>query len=384
MAPTQNYYDILGVKKNASEDEIKKAFRRLARKHHPDAGGSEEKFKEINEAYEVLSDAEKRQQYDQYGQYFGGQVPPGYQPGAGGAPGGFGGPGGPGGFSYESVNLGDLGDLGDIFGSVFGGGGGGGFGGGRRPQQRAHRGADVQTDLNLSFEQALEGTSAKVELQRAEACSACKGTGARPGTSKTSCSACGGAGHVSQGQGLFGFSRECPRCDGTGQIVENPCTVCRGTGEVARLKPVTVNVPAGATDGGKLRFKGKGESGSNGGPPGDLYVVTHIRPHRIFKREGADVIVELPVSVAEAALGAQLTVPAPGGTKVKLKVPPGTQDGKVLRLRGKGAPKLSGKGHGDLKVRVKVVVPKELSDDQRRLFEELQASQGEDLRAHLV
>ena len=171
---------------------------------------------------------------------------------------------------------------------------------------------------------------------------------------------------------------------GHGQIVEDPCTVCRGAGEVARLKPVTVNVPPGATDGGKLRFKGKGESGSNGGPPGDLYVVTHIRPHRFFKREGADVIVELPVSVAEAALGAQLTVPAPDGTKVKLKVPPGTQDGKVLRVRGKGAPKLSGKGTGDLKVRVKVVVPKELSDDQRRLFEELQASQAEDLRAHLV
>jgi molecular chaperone DnaJ len=384
MAPTQNYYDILGVKKDASEDEIKKAFRRLARKHHPDAGGSEEKFKEINEAYEVLSDSEKRQQYDQYGQYFGGQVPPGYQPGPGSAPGGFGGPGGPGGFSYQSVNLGDLGDLGDIFGSVFGGGGPGVAGGGRRVQQRAHRGADVQTDLTLSFDQALKGTSAKVELQRAEACAACKGTGAKPGTSRTSCPACGGTGHVSQGQGLFGFSRECPRCEGTGEILEAPCTACRGAGEVTRLKPVTVNVPAGATDGGRLRFKGKGEPGERGGPPGDLYVVTHIRPHRFFKRDGADVIVELPVSVAEAALGARLTVPAPDGTKVKLKVPAGTQDGKVLRIRGKGAPKLSGKGRGDLKVRVKVVVPKELSDDQRRLFEELQASQAEDLRAHLV
>jgi molecular chaperone DnaJ len=377
MAPTQNYYDILGVKKDASEDDIKRAFRRLARKHHPDAGGDEEKFKEINEAYEVLSDSEKRQQYDQYGQYFGGQVPPGYQPGAGGAPGGFGGPGGPGGFSYQNVNLGDLGD---IFGSVFGGAGGGR----RAAQQRAHRGTDVQTDLHLTFEQALKGTSAKVELQRAEPCAACQGTGAKPGTSKTTCPACGGSGHVSQGQGLFGFSRECPRCEGTGQIVEEPCTACRGAGEVARLKPVTVNVPPGATDGGKLRFKGKGESGSNGGPPGDLYVVTHIKPHRYFRRDGADVIVELPVSVAEAALGAQLTVPAPDGTKVKLKVPPGTQDDKVLRLRGKGAPKLSGKGHGDLKVRVKVVIPKELSEDQRRLFEELQAVQAEDLRAHLA
>ena len=381
MAPTQNYYDILGVKKDASEDDIKRAFRRLARKHHPDAGGDEEKFKEINEAYEVLSDAEKRKQYDQYGQYFGGQVPPGYQPGAAG-PGGFGG-GGPGGFSYQTVNVGDLGDLGDIFGSVFSGGGG--FGGGRRAAQpRAHRGTDVQADLNLNFEQAFKGTSAKIDMQRAEACAACQGTGAKPGTSTTTCPACGGSGHVSQGQGLFGFSRECPRCEGTGQIIENPCAVCRGAGQVVKAKPVTVNVPPGATDGGKLRFKGKGEPGANGGPPGDLYVVTHIRPHRFFKRDGADVIVELPVSVAEAALGAELTVPAPDGTKVKLKVPPGTQDGKVLRIRGKGAPKLSGKGQGDLKVRVKVVVPKQLSEDQRRLFEELREAQAEDLRAHLV
>ncbi len=386
MAPTQNYYDILGVKKDASEDDIKRAFRRLARKHHPDAGGSEEKFKEINGAYEVLSDAEKRKQYDQYGQYFGGQVPPGWQPGAG-APGagagGFGGPGG--GFSYQNVNVGDLGDLGDLFGSVFGGGGGG-FGGGRRAarQQRAHRGADVQTELTLTFEQAFSGTSAKVDLQRAEACNACGGTGAKPGTSKTTCPACSGAGHVSQGQGVFGFSRECPRCEGTGQVVEDPCTACRGKGETVRMKPVTINVPAGATDGGKLRFKGKGEPGAQGGPPGDLYVVTHVRPHRFFKRDGADVVVELPVSVAEAALGAGLTVPTPDGTKVKLKVPPGTQDGKVLRVRGKGAPKLSGKGHGDLKVRVKIAVPKELSDEQRRLFEELQGLQAEDLRAHLA
>ncbi len=383
MAPSENYYDILGVKKDASEDDIKRAFRRLARKHHPDAGGSEEKFKEINEAYEVLSDAEKRKQYDQYGQYFGGQVPPGYQPGAGG----FGGAGrGPGGFNYQTVNvgdLGDLGDLGDIFGSVFGGGGG--FGGGRRAaQQRTHRGTDVQADLNLSFEEAFKGTSAKIDLERAEACAACSGTGAKPGTSRTTCPACGGTGHVSQGQGLFGFSRECPRCEGTGQILEDPCTVCRGAGQVVRPKPVTINVPPGATDGGKLRFKGKGEPGSNGGPPGDLYVVTHMRPHRFYTRDGADVIVELPVSVAEAALGTELTVPAPDGTKVKLKVPAGTQDGKVLRIRGKGARKLSGKGNGDLKVRVKVQVPKDLSDEQRKLFEELKATQSEDLRAHLA
>ncbi len=370
MPATKNYYDILGVKKDASADEIKKAFRRLARKHHPDAGGSEEKFKELNEAYEVLSDAEKRTQYDQYGQYFGGNVPPGA-----GAPGGAGWPGG-GGFSYQQV---DLGDLGDVFGSMFGGG----FGGATRTQGRqARRGRDLTYELTLDFDEALEGVSTKVDVQRSETCATCKGSGAKPGTSPTTCPSCNGSGHVSQGQGLFGISRTCPRCGGTGTVIEQPCTTCKGKGRVVRVKPVTVNVPPGVTDGGKLRFKGKGEPGQAGGPAGDLYVVTHIRPHPYYTRDGADVVMELPVSIAEAALGTEVTIPVPGGGKVKLKVAPGAQDGKVHRISGKGAPKLRGKGKGDLKVRTKVVVPEELTAEQKELLNRFASSRDDDLRAH--
>jgi molecular chaperone DnaJ len=366
MAPSRNYYDVLGVKKDASADEVKKAFRRLARKHHPDTGGDEEKFKEINEAYEVLSDVEKRKQYDTYGQYFGGQAPGGAGPTSG---------------RTVSVNLGDLGDLGnlgDLFGSV--------FGGGFSPQRgtaQPQRGRDVQVDLQLSFEAAMEGTSAKVEIDRTETCQTCAGSGAKPGTSRTTCPACGGTGSTSEGQGLFGFSRTCTRCGGTGSVIEQPCPACKGQGSVRRRKPVTVNVPAGATDGGRLRFKGKGEPGINGAPPGDLYVVTKIKPHKFYRRDGADVALDLPVTFSEAALGAEITIPAPDGTRVKLKVPPGTQPGKVLRVRGKGAPHLKGTGKGDLRVKVKVVVPEHLDEEQRAALERLAAVGGEDLRAHM-
>lgn len=375
MASGANYYDILGVKKDASADDIKKAFRRLARKHHPDAGGDEEKFKQINEAYEVLSDAEKRQQYDQYGQYFGGNAPPGA--GRGGWPGGASGPGG-----YRVENV-DMGDLGDLFGNLFGGGGGG-VGGRRAGRPQPHRGSDVQLDLQLTFDEALKGTSTKVQIERAETCQVCGGSGAKQGTSPVTCPACGGTGQVSQGQGMFGFSRTCPRCQGAGTVIEQPCPACRGRGTVVRLKPVTVNVPAGSTEGGKLRFKGKGQPGSNGGPAGDLYVITRIKPHPFYTREGADVTLDLPVSVAEAALGTEVMVPVPDGGKVKLKVPAGTQSGRVFRITGKGAPKLKGSGHGDLKVKAKVVVPEKLNADEKRLFEELAQASSEDLRKHLI
>lgn len=367
MAPTNNYYDILGVKKDASADDIKKAFRRLARKHHPDAGGSEEKFKEINGAYEVLSDTEKRAQYDQYGQYFGGQSPPGGAPGpAAGWPGAGAGAGG---FRVE--------DLGDIFGSVFSGGAG--TRGGPRPR----RGRDVEVNLELSFDAALKGSSAKVEIDRLETCSVCKGSGAKPGTSPVTCSTCGGTGTVSQGQGMFGFSRPCPRCEGQGTVIEQPCSACKGAGKVKRRKPVTVNVPAGATDGGRLRFKGKGESGVEGGPAGDLYVVTRIVAHPYFARDGADVVMELPVSITEASLGAQITIPAPDGTKLKLTVPAGTQPGKVFRFKGKGAPKLKGTGSGDLRVKAKVVVSEDLTDEERDLLEQLAQTDTRELRKHM-
>jgi molecular chaperone DnaJ len=367
MSPTTDYYDVLGVKKTASTDEVKKAFRRLARKHHPDAGGDEEKFKEINEAYEVLSDAEKRKQYDQYGQYFAGGVPPGY--GAGGSS--------PGGSRYQTV---DGGDLGDLFGSVFGGFGGGG---GRRSQPQPHRGRDLQLNVDLTFEQAYSGMSTQIEVDREETCSICKGSGAAPGTSSTTCPACGGQGVVSEGQGMFGFSRTCPRCQGSGQIVEHPCSTCRGSGSVKRRVPVTINVPAGAVDGGKLRFKGRGESGENGGPRGDLYVITRIKHHPYYSRDGADVILDLPLSIAEASLGTEVRVPAPDGTKVKLKVPAGTQDGRIFRIRGKGASHLKGSGVGDLKVKAHVVVPKELTDAQREALTQFAAEQTTDLRAHI-
>jgi molecular chaperone DnaJ len=367
----KDYYDILGVPRTASADEIKKAFRKAARKHHPDAGGSEERFKELNEAYEVLSDDEKRAQYDQYGRYFGGNMPPG-GPGPGAGWPGSGAPGGAGG--YQTV---DMGDLGDIFGSIFGGG----AGGSRRTS--AHRGTDLQYDLTLTFEEALEGVSTKVDVKRSESCATCKGTGAKPGTAPTTCPACNGSGYVSQGQGVFGFSRPCQRCGGSGRIVEHPCAACRGKGQVVRNKPLTVNIPPGVTDGGKLRFAGKGEPGTGGGPAGDLYVVTHIKPHAYFAREGADVVLDLPVTIAEAALGAEVTVPTPDGGKVKLKVAPGTSDGKVLKVPGKGAPKLKGKGSGDLRVRVKIAVPQKLNSEQKELLRQFEAARDENVRAHI-
>ena len=374
MSPTANYYDTLGVKKTATPDEIKKAFRKLARKHHPDAGGDEEKFKEINEAYETLSDAEKRKAYDEYGQYFGGKVPPGYRAGSGPQ----GGAGGPGGYT---VNMSDLGDLGDLFGSVFGGGGGRGGRGAGRPQPQ--RGRDVEARLDLTFEQAFAGVQTKVDVDAVQSCSVCGGTGAKPGTGRATCATCKGTGHTTDGQGMFGFSRPCSTCGGEGSVLESPCGACRGQGKVRAVKPVTVNVPAGASDGGKLRFKGKGEPGPGGGPAGDLYVVTRLKPHKYFVRDGADVVLELPLSIAEAALGMSVNVPTPDGSRVKLTIPAGTQTGKTLRIGGKGAPKLKGGGRGDLKVKVKVVTPAKLTDAQKAALETFSAESTEDLRAHI-
>lgn len=365
----RDYYEVLGVPKNASADEVKKAFRRLARKHHPDAGGSEEKFKEINQAYEVLSDAEKREQYDQYGRYFGASGPPGGGAWSGSGP--FGG-------QYQQVRVEDLGDLGDMFGNLFGGG----FAGGQKQRSTAHRGRDLQYEVTLDFEQALSGVQQKVEVERTEQCGTCKGSGAKPGTSPKTCPTCGGTGTQAQSQGLFAFSRPCSRCGGSGKIIEDPCAKCRGTGSVSRTKPLTVNIPAGVADGGKIRFKGKGEAGSGGGPAGDLYVVTHVRPHAYFTRKGADIRLELPVTFAEAALGAEIEVPTTDG-RVKLKVKPGTPDGKVLTLKGKGAPRLKGKGRGDLKVVVGVEVPARLTKAQKELLEEFAAAGDDDVRAHL-
>ncbi len=375
MAGAKNYYDILGVPKSATADEIKKAFRKLARKHHPDKeGGSEERFKEINEAYEVLSDKEKRAQYDQFGQYFGGNVPPGAgAAGPGGAawPPGAGWPGGAPGGVYGNV---DFGDLSDLFGSVFTGGG--------RQESRAQRGRDLSYELTLGFDEALQGVSTKVEVQRAEQCKTCKGSGASPGTSVSTCPVCNGSGRVSQGQGMFAFSRTCHRCNGTGKVIEKPCATCKGVGRVVKNRPVTVQIPAGVTDGGRIRFKGKGEPGTGGGPAGDLYVVTHIRSHPYFKRHGADVLLDLPVTYDEAALGAEVEIPTPDG-RVKLKIAEGTQSGKVYKLAGKGAAKLKGGGRGDMKVKVKVVTPEDLNTEQKELLKRFASSRAEDMRKHL-
>ncbi len=237
--------------------------------------------------------------------------------------------------------------------------------------------------LELTFDQALKGSSAKVEIERAETCSVCAGTGAKPPSKPVTCPTCKGSGSVSEGQGMFGFARTCPKCGGAGSVIEKPCTSCRGTGQVVRHKPLTVNVPAGATDGGRLRFKGKGEPGVDGGPSGDLYVLTRVQKHPYFGRDGADVTMELPISIDEAALGTQVTIPAPDGTKLKLKVPAGTQDGKTFRMRGKGAPKLKGSGSGDLRIKARVVVPDELNERQRELLEEFATASGHDLRSHI-
>jgi molecular chaperone DnaJ len=381
----KDYYETLGVPKSATADEIKKAYRRLARKHHPDAGGSEEKFKEIGEAYEVLSDPEKRSQYDQFGAYFGGNAPTGGGPGGPGGAGGAGWPGSaPGGYTYTNV---DMGDLGDLFGDMFAGGGpGAGRAAGAATQpSSAQRGRDLTYEVSLSFDEALTGVSTKVDVQRTERCPTCHGSGAAPGTGPVTCPVCHGTGHVAQGQGLFSFSRPCPRCGGSGTVIETPCPTCRGKGQVTKTKPLTVQIPAGVTDGGKIRFKGKGEPGVGGGPAGDLYVVTRIKPHPYFTREGADVALDLPVTVTEATLGAQLEVPTPDG-RVKIKIAPGTQDGKVYKLPGKGAPRLKGGGKGDMKVRVQLVVPKELSAEQKELLRRFASSRGEAdaVRAHLA
>lgn len=375
-AGATNYYDVLGVPKSATADEIKKAFRKQARKHHPDAGGSEERFKELNEAYEVLSDSEKRAQYDQFGQYFGGGMPPG----ASGGPGAHGAAGWPGGAGPQGYSNVDLGDLGDLFGSVFSG-----FGGGGATQRRSQRGRDLVHEVSLSFDEALAGVSTKVEIQRTETCGACAGTGASPGTSPVTCTACKGTGTEAQGQGMFSFSRPCSRCGGAGKVVEKPCATCRGKGQVVKVRPVTLQIPPGVTDGGKIRFKGKGESGTGGGPAGDLYLVTHIRPHAYFTRDGADVLLDVPVTFAEAALGAEVEAPTPSG-RVKLKIAPGTQDGKVYKLPGKGAPRLKKGGTGDLKVRVRVVTPTGLNAEQREILGRFAASRGtsDSVRDHLA
>jgi molecular chaperone DnaJ len=361
----RDLYEVLGVPKSASQDEIKKAYRKLARKHHPDSNPgdaeAEERFKELQDAYDVLSDPEKRTQYDQLG--------PRMFEGAGA--------GGPGGFTWTG-NVGDLGDLGDLFGGLFGRS----AGGAGRARQRGQRGADVGVTLTLSFEDSLEGLTTKIPVELETVCSACKGSGAEPGTQPIICPECRGRGVTSEDEGFFAFSRPCPRCHGNGTVIEKPCRVCHGSGRERRTKRYTVKIPAGVKDGTQIRLKGKGEAGYGGGPPGDVIVTTRVTPSPIFERKGANLVIDVPVTYAEAALGAEVEVPTPNG-RVSLKVPAGSQDGKLLRIRGQGAPKLNGGGKGDLLARIHVDVPTKLSKAEREAIEALDKASARDVREQL-
>jgi len=363
-------YEVLGVSKKASDDEIKKAYRKLARKYHPDRNpddaAAEEKFKEVQGAYDTLSDPEKREQYDQGGAFggFGGQGGPGGGPfGAGGFPGGAGGGA----------------DFGDILSNLFGRGGGG------RAQAQQQRGRDLETELSLSFDQAVNGAQVSVSVPKEERCTTCHGSGAKPGTAPVTCPRCGGRGIDAESQGLFSISQPCPQCGGAGQIIEDPCPTCGGSGLTRQTKRYKVNIPAGVKDGARIRLAGKGEAGPRGGPPGDLYVVTRVTASPIFKRlDGGNLEVTVPITIVEALRGATIEVPTLDGTK-KIKVPAGTKHGTVQRLRGEGPPKPRGKGRGDIRYRLEIEMPEELSEEQRKAVDELaETLNGSDPRAELL
>jgi molecular chaperone DnaJ len=350
MATTaKDLYGVLGVPKGASAAEIKKAYRKLAREYHPDRNpgdaAAEERFKEVQHAYDVLSDAEKRKAYDRFGSADGRR---GFDPRGGG------------GFDFD---IGDLGDLGDLFGGIFG------RGRGAQQRSRAERGADLEVQVNLSFEDSLRGIETKIPVDVETACRDCGGSGAKPGTSPKVCPECRGRGVISESQGLFALSQPCPRCRGNGTVIEDPCPTCRGSGRERRTKRYSVKIPAGVRDGTRIRLKGKGEAGLAGGPPGDLFVVTRVAESPVYKRRGSDLEVQVPVSIADAALGTQVEVPTPEGP-VSLKVPAGSEHGKLLRIKGRGAPKLKG-GKGDVLARLKLEIPKKLNKKQRELLEEL-------------
>jgi len=350
----RDYYEVLGVAKNASEAEVKKAYRRLAMKYHPDrntgdkAAEAEKSFKEAKEAYEVLSDAQKRAAYDQFGHA-------GIDPSMGGAR-GFGG----GGASFSDI-------FGDVFGDIFGGGRGGGGG------PRVQRGADLRYNLELSLEDAVAGTSVKIKVPTWVRCDSCGGTGAKKGSSPKTCGTCHGAGQVRMQQGFFSVQQTCPTCHGRGSVIEDPCGVCRGQGRVQETKTLSVKVPPGVDTGDRIRLAGEGEAGDNGGPAGDLYVQVHVREHPIFSRDDSHLYCEVPIAFTTAALGGELEVPTLGG-KVKLKIPEGTQTGKMFRMRGKGVKPVRGGPQGDLICRVVVETPVRLTDPQRNLLRQLDES----------
>jgi molecular chaperone DnaJ len=357
-----NLYKVLEVSKEASQDEIRRSYRRLARKYHPDANPgdrkAEERFKEIQYAYEVLSKPEKRREYDEGPRAFFGS-------GTTGQPGGAG-------FEDFSDLLGGFGNLGDIFGRT------------GTTRRTPSKGENITVNVRLSFKDALNGVTTRVGVPVEEACGGCGGTGAAPGTAPRTCPECDGRGVQSRDQGFFALSTPCSGCGGEGRIIEKPCSVCRGAGRVRRSRQVKVRIPAGARDKMKVRIPGRGNAGTNGGPAGDLYVRTLVEEHPVFERKGDNFVVGVPVSFVEAALGAEITVPRPGGGTVRVRLPAGTQDGKQFKVRGAGAPRAKTEGErGDLIVRVSVVVPKKLKRREREILEALAEERDEDVREDL-
>jgi molecular chaperone DnaJ len=346
----KSLYESLGISKNASPDEIKKAYRKLVREVHPDTNPgnteAEARFKEVQSAYDVLSDPGKRKQYDTLGTT-NGRTPPG----------------------GTTFDFGEF-DLGDIFGGLFNRGGGA-----QQRPQRGQRGNDVEVEVRLSFEDAIRGVQTTVPVQLDLACHTCHGTGAAPGTAPITCPECRGTGVVATSQGLFALQQPCPRCHGMGSIVETPCATCHGSGRERRTKRYTVKIPAGVKDGTRIKLSGKGEAGYGGAPAGDLFVVTRVEPSKVYERRGDDLVVNVPVSFPTAALGGTVEVPTPEGA-VSLKVPGGTEDGKLLRIKGRGAPRLKGSGQGDVLARIRIQVPKRISKKQRELLEQLQKVSG--------
>lgn len=374
-----NYYETLGVEKNASADEIKKAYRKLAHKYHPDKGaGNEPKFKEVNEAYQVLSDNEKKSQYDQYGQTFedaqrNGQGHPG---------GGFGGAGGPfgaGGFDFSGFG-GQGGvefDLGDIFGDL--------FGGQRQRQERRTRGIDLEMPLTITFEEAVFGVKRSITLEKKDACKTCEGSGAKPGTKVVTCSVCHGQGQIrTQRRTVFGnvaSSSICEKCEGSGQVPEDPCSTCKGTGIMRQEKTIEVQIPAGIDDGQRVRVTGEGELGYRGSKPGDLYLSIRVKQHKEFKRQNTDLFKDLPISFTQAALGTKIEVETLDG-KIEIKIPAGTQAGKILRVGGKGVPIINSTKRGDLFITIRVIIPHKLSKEENELLKKLAQLNGETSEVH--
>ncbi len=373
MATRTDYYKALGVSNKATPEEIKKAYRKLARRYHPDRNPddkqAEARFKEISQAHDVLGDPEKRKQYDT------GSGPFAAGGGAGGPGSGFGGFGN---FDFDGSSMGDI--LSNLFG---------GSASGRRvrTKPRAERGPDLEAQVSITFDQAISGAQVPLQVPMHATCTTCRGTGAKPGTTPSVCPRCEGRGIETQGQGMFSISQPCSRCGGAGTVIEDPCPTCHGSGAVRTVKRLRVNIPAGVRDGSRIRLAGKGEPGRNGGPPGDLYLITHVAPSQLFTRKGDNLEVEVPLSIPEALRGAEVQVPTLNGTKT-LRVRPGTAHGTVQRLRGEGPPKPGSPGgagaeKGDIHYRFVIDVPEKLSEEQQQAVEELSKAMGENPRAGL-